>query len=88
MIMINRLRAWFYRRIQGEPVTPLSVLQGGPWTIDRMEGMRGGFGSPYQPRGGIPFVAPPLPAGIDLDAWRAPFDHDAVQLDADEMRWY
>lgn len=42
--MINRLRRWLYRRIQGAPTTPLSVLNTGPWTIDRIEReLRGGF---------------------------------------------
>lgn len=97
--MINRLRAWFYRRIHGEPVTPLSVLQSGPWTIDRINSeLRGGFsrghndfgpnptyGYSLRERGkGVAFESAPLTGGIDLNAWRVPFDHDAVQLAADD----
>lgn len=41
--MLNRLRRWFYRRIEGAPVTPLSVLSHGPYTISDLEAMRGGF---------------------------------------------
>jgi hypothetical protein len=35
--MIKRLRAWWQRRLHGEPYTPLAVQNSGPWTIERLE---------------------------------------------------
>lgn len=83
--MFNRLRAWIDRRIHGEPITPLSVQVSEPWTIDRIESeLRGGFSR--RPGGHHCFGA-------------CCFDHDAVQLAADDepvvkfrmgddLRWY
>lgn len=47
--MFNRLIRWMYRRIEGAPSTPLDVLgkppvNSGPWSIERLGAMRGGFG--------------------------------------------
>lgn len=74
--MLNRLRAWFYRRIQGEPITPLSVQVSEPYTIKRLEGIRGHFWVSHEQYDGN---------DIYPHGW---FEHDSVQLDADEMRWY
>lgn len=82
--MINRLRRWFYRRIHGEPITPLSVLNSGPWSIqyppfghdsvqllaDHMtDWPNPSYGYPHR-RPGFMFEPPPQTGGIDLDAWR------------------
>lgn len=66
--MLNRLRRWFFRRIEGAPITPLSVLSHGPYTTSDLEAMKGGFS---RLRG-------------HNDFGPRPFDHDAVQLQADE----
>lgn len=46
--MLNRLRRWFYRRIEGAPITPLSVQVSEPWADpwiqSHIEKLRGGFG--------------------------------------------
>lgn len=68
--MINRLRRWIDRRIHAKRYTPLSVQVSEPWTLDRIESeLRGGFGA---------YRIPPVWWG------EKSFDHDAVQLAADD----